>query len=1805
MNERLVVTTLGDLSFKLGGEIVPGFTSRKAEALLVYLAVEKTTAHRRESLFTLLWPGMPESSARNNLRQVLFSLRKAIPEVTAIDLDEEPVPLLLTDRQTVQVNPAAPVEVDIWQIDQLLEMVQVHDHLNLAGCEACVGSLEKVISLYRGSFLSNFYLEDSSEFEDWAEANREAYRGKALSTFETLAEIYIQKGDYEGASSFAEGQLKIDPLREGAYRQLMEMYSKSGQRTEAIRAYQRCARILDIELGTSPSRETTALYEIISGEDLQGASATPREGSIRGYQIREHLGSGHTGMVYRAFQPVINRDVAVKVIAPQFANHPDFIRRFEVEAQLVARLEHPYIVPLYDYWRDPSGAYLVMRWLKGGSLQDDLARGPWMPEPAVQFINQISAALSFAHRQGVVHCDIKPGNILLDEENSAYLTDFGIAILTGPLAQLSQYIDIGDDGSSSGSLGYTSPEVARGQQTTPLADVYSLGVVLFELLTAHHPFPGLEGQALIQKHLTEPLPSVRKLRAELPPAVDEVIQQATNKDPGQRYQDVGQLAKAFRQAISPEIAVRTEVPDTFFEVRNPYKGLRSFEEADSLDYFGRDQLVQRLSGKLSPVDEVTLGDKFLAVVGPSGSGKSSVVNAGLIPAIRKGNIPGSERWFVVEMTPGSHPLEELETALLRIAIETPEDLLKQMQADPRGLLRVLRKALPGVDDEVLLVIDQFEELFTLVEDEADRKQFMEMLAAAVRDPHSPLRVVITLRADFYDRPLQHGTFGELVREGTEVVLPLNPEELERSICGPAEVVGMSLEAALVARIVQEVGDQPGALPLLQYALTETFEHSQDGQLNLTAYEASGGVLGALGRRAEEIYSGLEKTEQEMVRQLFLRLVTLGEGVEDTRRRVMLAEIEAAGSQLSEGFNPVIDRYGRYRLLTFDHDPATRAPTVEVAHEALLREWSRLRGWLDESRDDVRTQRLLAGAMGEWQENRKDLGFLLRGTRLDQFALWAEDSNIALTEDENIYLAASLEKRKEREVAEAERQFHETELERRSRRFLWGIVGVFAISAVLAVVLSIYSFGQRQAAQTQAGILLASQAESELEDGFSDRAVLLALEALENYPYTAQAEHALGQAVTYNRALELYEGHVSAVTGAAWSSDGARIATTDTDNSVHIWDPNTGEMITQINLPEGITGNINDWGLTVKWSPDDRYLLTISGDRWLLGSQEYDLILWDVTTGDQVAAYEVQNATPPDAGDSDSYFYHYTTGAGAAFAPDGRLASMGGDNTALVLAPMLGDEQLVLRGHAAAVNGVDWSPDFTMLATASEDGSARIWDADSGDELMQLSGHDGPVNQVVWSPDGSLLATAGDDDVVQFWDAASGENLTEMIIVPTKEDLAVDERVVYSLAWSQDGEYLATGTGDGIIRLWRVDSGEMIAEMKGHNVLITYLEWSPLDERLVSAGADGRARIWNSAPDNIVLSLPYEYIASGGWSPDGAYIAAGSNPGPDRAYQGMVAVWDFEAREPLFETFVDKDGDWYWDILVYSPDGEYLLARTLFQWPDLTDANKFYLLDSQSGEVVRTLETYTDTILLIPGWSPDGRIVGSGILGGTIYFWEVSSGELIRTMDCVPFPKIVRWSPDGDKIAMLCLDYPNNLHKIRVLDAETYETLLTIERSEPMSDFNWSPDSTRFVVGGGNDEGGTASNPIYIFDANSGEELLKIDRHTGMIWGVDWSPDGKRVVSGSTDDTTRIWDVGTGAELLTLSTPGDWVVDPAWSPDGQYLLVNISNTEGGPGRSGVRRVWQTTEELIEYAYDCCVFRDLTPKEREQFGLPEKE
>ena len=554
-------------------------------------------------------------------------------------------------------------------------------------------------------------------------------------------------------------------------------------------------------------------------------------------------------------------------------------------------------------------------------------------------------------------------------------------------------------------------------------------MVLHELVTGDYPFGEATPTELLERQLSEPLPDVSSLRSNVPADLDRVIKKATASHPADRYRDVETLIAAVEVLIGSQ---GTRTAPVAIEIRNPYKGLRAFQQTDTGDFFGREALTEQIVETLKQ-------HRLVAVVGPSGSGKSSVVKAGVLPTLRSGSIAGSDTWFFSEMIPGTRPFEELEAALLRVAVNPPATLLEQLRTDDHGLLRAVKRILPEGDTELVLVIDQFEEIFSHVTDKQMRKQFLAGLRAAAVDVRSRLRIIITLRADFFDQPLLYPAFADLLKAGLVPVTPLSGDELERAIIEPGHQAGISFEPGLVGDIVSNVSDQPGALPLLQYALSELYERRDNGTLTSHEYTDIGGVAGALGTRAEELFAELDETGRAAARQVFLRLVTLGEGTGDTRRRVLREELTTLGTD-ENGVAMVLETFGESRLLSFDRDPLSRGSTVEVAHEALLTEWRRLREWIDSGRDDLRMHRSLAVTAEEWVADDRDPSFLLGGARLERIETWMETSGIDLAAREREYVDASISQRVAQEQASREQREREEALERRalSRRRPCGV-----------------------------------------------------------------------------------------------------------------------------------------------------------------------------------------------------------------------------------------------------------------------------------------------------------------------------------------------------------------------------------------------------------------------------------------------------------------------------------------------------------------------------------------------------------------------------------------------------------------------------------------------------------------------------------------------------------------------------------------------------------------------------------------------
>jgi len=1487
---------------------------------------------------------------------------------------------------------------------------------------------------------------------------------------------------------------------------------------------------------------------------------------LKGYEILEQVGAGGFGAVYRAHQTLLKREVAVKVILPTHANKPYFIRRFEIEAELVARLEHPHIIPLYDYWRDPEGAFLVMRWLGGGSLRQLLDQERQLSiDEIVRVFDAVCSALSIAHRNRVVHRDIKPDNILLDADDNTYLADFGIA-------RSEDFKTMSDHGGL-GTIPYGAPEQFKEGEITPQTDIYALGVLLYELLAGVHPFGGSTASEMLFKHLHDPLPDITALVPDLPPEINMVIQRATAKEAPDRYEDARDLSTALKAifagsgttvvtksgALNTVDSYAQDVPTMAVstgEVENPYKGLRAFLESDADDFFGRENLVNLL---LERMGEDAAEARFLAVVGPSGSGKSSVVKAGLIPALRNNAIPGAENWFFTEMFPGSHPFAELEAALLRVAVNPPDSLIAQLQEE-NGLLRALKRVLPPDDEtELLLVIDQFEELFTQAEDDDKRIRFLDNLVEAITDRRSRLRVVVTLRADFYDRPLQYRQFGELLRQRMETVLPLAPAELEAAIARPAEQVGIYLENGLVNAISSDVGEQPGTLPLLQYALTELFERREGRMLTLHAYKEIGGVVGALAKRADEIYTGLDEPGKEASRQLFLRLVTLGEGTEDTRRRIRMEEVITLGDAMQR----VIDIYGGSRLLTFDRDPMTRTPTIEVAHEALIRSWQQLRDWLDESRDVVRLQRRLYTAAVEWEESGRSPGFLARDSRLEQFEMLLEAQDVVLNPTEQAYLDAALEVQKAEVVREQRRQ-------QTQRLTVVGSIVLIAIIA-LAILQSFNNFNLSQV-NTQLSTALdevqarGTESQSNAQLAATNEAIAnQQLDIVRQLSLAANSQVALSN---FNRDVAIALG-LTAVEGAA--DDKSVRAETERALASAAYAPGTRLIF------EGHTAPVR----AIALSPNS--LVAYSG------SDDGQLLIWNVLTG------AILQEIPA----------HISAIRDIDLNPDGTLVATGADDGIVRLwNTSSGQAVATFQAHVDAVTTLAFSPDGAQLLTGGEEGIMKLWDIETGRELLEIDEHEGAVLEVAFHPTRPLALSMAFETDPQLWDLETGELVLD---VEAQRSFGTNFDVS-AAAFSADGTQVIASYELGL-SLWDIETGETIQNFSGHGSYVNSVSFSP-DERfaLSSARRENSVRLWDIGNGQEISRFEGHegIIQDVAISFDGRYAVSAAD-------DNTVRVWELVSGA-LIDSYIGSENDIF--SVDYASDGETVIASGVdpniyrldvetgeivqtyegheervwiikFNADDSRifsagDENAVFVWDAETGELLNRLEGHTSIVTTLD-ISPDGLTLASGSSDATVRLWDIETGETRTILDEIDGAlRAVQFSPDGSQLLI-------GSDNARLIDLETGEVMHILEgHTDRVNTVAFNRAGNRFVTGSGD---GT----MRLWDAETGGSLQFFEGHTGQVRSVVFTHDDRQILSSSADTTLRLWDANTGLEVRRLDGHTEWVNQAVLSPDGRMAVSGAWDE--------TVRLWHihSLDGLVEWTLDNRYVRELTCDEQVQYDV----
>jgi len=1276
-------------------------------------------------------------------------------------------------------------------------------------------------------------------------------------------------------------------------------------------------------------------------------------------------------------------------------------------------------------------------------------------------------------------------------------------------------------------------------------------------------------------------------------------------------QETVALAESIRQETlrPPAVAAGSVDVEPPAPGKPPFKGLAYFDEADADMFFGREALTAELVGRMQAcLAPDHTGYRLLVVVGASGSGKSSIVRAGLVPALRRlapGNAGAARPVFgdaIHVITPTARPLESLALSLTRQApgVRAAAALLDDLARDPRSLhLAATRLALESPDAHLLLAVDQFEELFTLCRAETERRAFVDNLLYAAESP-GPVVVVLALRADFYAQCAPYENLRQALAQRQLYIGAMSPVELRRAIEEPARRGHWTCEPGLVDLLLQEVCDAPGGLPLLSHALLETWRRRSGRSLTLTGYQAAGGVRGAIARTAETLFEQLAPAQQGIARNIFLRLTEISEDAEEeglapfyTRRRAALAELVGSADEASPG-RAILARLADARLVTVGQD------TVEVAHEALIQEWGRLRGWLEENRAGLRLHRHITEAAQEWERLGRDPGGLYRGVRLAQALEWADGHTGDLNPQERGFLGASRLEEQAQEEAAAERQRREllaaqalaeeqrrrAEAERQRaetqalattklrRRALSLALAAGALVVMLAAAVWLGQMARRnaQARQEQAQLAssreLAAAAVTALQAD-PERSVLLSLRALATAD-SLEARNALHQALPELHSVRTIAAHEpGGAPGVAYAPDGLSLASIGVDQTVKLWDAGTGELLRTLTVAEGELGG------DVAFSPDGRLLAAsftsqvlvwdaASGElrwRWpgrMLGAAQVDRVafspdstrlaaanidgqpkVWDVTTGGELL-------TLPG---------HADHCEAIAFSPDGARLATGDVGGSVRLWDAATGQTLLTLTHGGNVHGVAFSPDGRHLAAAGEDGRLLVWDTASGQVLLSLPGRTG-IYDVAYMPDGKRLVTVHQDGTTALWDATTGQPLLT---------LAGHMSTVISVAASPDNIHIATSGFDSTVRLWDTRPGRELVTVAAHEGPAYAVAYSADGARLATGGADGTAALWDPATGRLALTLfsdtPSPGFSSIAFSPDGGRVAAGG-------VDGTVLVGDAATGQTPLTLAAHTDMVWG---LAFSPDGQRLATTS---WDRLVR-----VWELEDGAEVATMTGHTDMVFGV-AFSPDGQRLATTSWDRLVRVWELEDGAEVATMTGhTDMVFGVAFSPDGQRI------YSAGDFTAREWDVTTGQELRAFS-GEGLGVFGLalSPDGQRLALG-------RQDGSVTVWDVASGEKLLQLTGHGGLVNRLAFSKDGARLATAAFDKLAKVWDAQTGQELMTLYGNGGNVFGVALSPDGRHAA-----TAGGDGT--LRLYTLEMDELAALAR-ARVTRSLTTEECRQY------
>ncbi|MGD2043880.1 MAG: BTAD domain-containing putative transcriptional regulator, partial [Acidimicrobiia bacterium] len=1619
-------------------------TGVKRRGLLIFLALNLGEAVSQERIVEALWPGRPTGREEATLQVHISHLRDRL------ERDRDTPPRVLVTTGQGYMLDRHEVESDIDRFDFLVGEAR---RLAEDDPQAALDELDEALELWRGRPLQDV------EYEEFAQGEIRRLQSARVDAVLLRATALIELDRDPEAVSDLEAHVREDPTREQSVGLLMTALYRTGRQADALRVYRRHSRQL-ARRGLEASPAIRFLEERILNHDptllpdKAVSTADIRPGyTLRGYELREEAGSGAIGVVFRAFQAAVGREVAVKVVDQTLAQSPDFVRGFAEEAHLVASLEHPHIVPLYDFWREPAGAFLVMRWMAGGSLTGRLQE-PWDPDRLGRLFDQIADALGYAHSAGIVHRDITTSNILFDESGNAYLSDFLFAT-TG--------LDSTDGRKTPVTRPHYRPgDVGRGEGPTIASDVYQLGTLLGIMV---------DGRGSEERRME---------------GIMEVVAVATAHEPADRFPDMTAFRSSLRDAVGP---LRLPTPKRVR--RNPYRGLQPFDEGDRAMFYGRDDVVDSML-------DLVVSRRLVALVGPSGSGKSSVVKAGLIPQLRDGALPGSDEWFIIYMVPGTDPFEEFHLGLRAVSIANGTSL---PPAPAHELSASVDEALDGPTDQALLVIDQFEELFSAEVDTETRERFIDNLVDLVTEPAGRFRALLNLRADFSDRPLSHPRFGELIADGSMLLGPMNLQQVEEAIRRPAARVGVDVEPGLISEIVRDIVSSSAFLPLLQYVLFELFERREKDRLTVAGYRSLGGLNRVLEEQAETAYSSLTDPGRDAARQLFLRLVTIGDSGELTKRRVAVSALEGVGP--GDAVAEALDAFTMARLLSHDRDPVSRAPSVELSHEAVIGGWSRLRHWVEEARTDLSVHRRVKEAASDWAESGEDPAYLLTGAALAAAIELAEGDRINLNQGETRFVTKSRQSEDTRRRLEEERKREAIDLRRRARtRARLGVSA--SVVAILIGILAIFAFVQRQRANELAAAEenrsrargLATAAVNTL-DSDPELSLRLAIEAAEA-SLEADGEILPEVVDALHRSLAVPKAEVLAVGAATapirgfqlldWSGDGSSVAYVTQEGGVRILDPATGDESFRLD-------DLEHAAIGVQLHPGGDRFLTIHADALREWSMTRDAIgELNLPRGEEVSV--------------------------AAYSRDGEAIAVGGQDGSVAL--WAGEQPTVWKAHDGPVTSVSFSPDGERLATAGGN-SVLVWNLDTGQVLSEAPADIvRGVLQVVWAPDGDDIVVSLTQGEMFHFDAVTGTR-GGSFSGGTVHQL--------SLAFDQTGAFLAAAGLDGFIRGYNTGTaGAPVLQLPNEGVPLKGLEvnptvpWSP---DVIAIDTEGRVLMWRDVVAGGLSELAaratgliYPDVSSGG----GRYLLVG--------HEYIYIFGESPGTTPVAQVIDEADGELLFTSASYQSYGSVNTQSAI------SHDGRLIAYAGPSGNV-EVSAVDTGRIMVVPAsetwsrelaFSRDDRLAGGGV-DGSITVWDAHTTAQLDQLTPGELPAVaevtryggsslppaaisdVAFSPQGVQLA-----WGRGDGQVGIWNTQTGEVQRLHAFAHPVASVAFSADGNRLAMA-------DTTGIVVVVDIRSGQLVGRPDSVPGGT-ELTFSPDGRYLAGAGPREYVHLWDAET-------------------------------------------------------------------------------